>query len=253
MPPVYLIYEELKKQGKIKNKRDFAEQFGLDMGNYSRYLSGQFKLTLDANIYQRFLNAGINIEFLLTGRGNMFQSPEKCISLQFSKPDQDDTPCLFFWSNYKDDTIFSKCLAELKSRIDCVFYVFCETNYENSEALSKHEEQIKKLCDNLKLDSLIIPKEEFPKESFCNTNLIKKEIKKIFSQIKEKIPAPTKVYIALADDGFESPLSDKILLNEGLNYTLVGMYSLSNYFTALFGRDTVSLQVIPRKQEIVGF
>ncbi|MBQ9623759.1 MAG: hypothetical protein IJP90_15025 [Treponema sp.] len=66
------LYEEMSNRKLISSKKEFAEKFGFDAGNLARYLNGHLKTTLDGDNYRKFLDAGINVEWLLTGEGEMF-------------------------------------------------------------------------------------------------------------------------------------------------------------------------------------
>ncbi len=68
------LYEEMVKLNLIANKKDFAEKFGFAYANLARYLNGQLKTTIDSENYRKFADAGINIDWLLTGEGEMFST-----------------------------------------------------------------------------------------------------------------------------------------------------------------------------------
>ena len=251
------LYEALIEKRLIKNKREFSEKLGLDYGSLNKYLTGKVNLSINNLNFLNYEKLGINLEWLLTGKGQMFSCEPKIVPLQFleiqKKEEEKKEACLFYWNNYKeDDLLFSKYIAD-QTDLNCIYYVFCESNYDNPEELKKHQEKIKEICGSTKLVSIKIPKSNLSKENFGNIHLIKKLLKTLFGQIKEKLLNPSHVYISIVDDGFESPLPDKVLLNEALNYTIVGMISISDYFDSLFGKNVATLQVISRKQELNGF
>ena len=66
------LYEEMVKLNLVANKREFAERFGFAYANLARYLNGQLKTTIDSENYRKFADSGINIDWLLTGEGEMF-------------------------------------------------------------------------------------------------------------------------------------------------------------------------------------
>ena len=68
------LYEEMVKLNLIANKKDFAEKFGFAYANLARYLNGQLKTTIDSENYRKFADSGINIDWLLTGEGEMFST-----------------------------------------------------------------------------------------------------------------------------------------------------------------------------------
>lgn len=66
------LYEEMAKRKMVASKKEFAEKLGFAYANLARYLSGQLKTTIDAENYRKFAESGINIDWLLTGEGEMF-------------------------------------------------------------------------------------------------------------------------------------------------------------------------------------
>ena len=67
------LYEEMAKRKMVASKKEFAEKLGFAYANLARYLSGQLKTTIDAENYRKFAESGINIDWLLTGEGEMFE------------------------------------------------------------------------------------------------------------------------------------------------------------------------------------
>lgn len=72
MTRLEILYNEMLKRKLISSKKDFSKKFGFAYANLSRYLSGTLKTTIDSDNYRNFADAGININWLLTGEGNMF-------------------------------------------------------------------------------------------------------------------------------------------------------------------------------------
>ena len=66
------LYEEMTKRKMVASKKEFAEKLGFAYANLARYLSGQLKTTIDSENYRKFAESGININWLLTGEGEMF-------------------------------------------------------------------------------------------------------------------------------------------------------------------------------------
>ena len=71
------LYNEMVKRNMITSKKEFAEKLGFAYANLARYLSGQLKTTIDSENYRNFADQGININWLLTGEGEMFQGEGK--------------------------------------------------------------------------------------------------------------------------------------------------------------------------------
>lgn len=68
------LYEVMMTKGIITSKKEFAKKFGFAYANLARYLNGQLKTTIDSNNYRNFADAGVNIDWLLTGEGEMFRA-----------------------------------------------------------------------------------------------------------------------------------------------------------------------------------
>ena len=71
------LYEGMVKKGLLSSKKDFSEKFGFAYANLARYLNGQLKTTIDSENYRKFVDAGVNINWLLTGEGEMFQGKKE--------------------------------------------------------------------------------------------------------------------------------------------------------------------------------
>lgn len=68
------LYVEMARRNMVTSKKDFAEKLGFAYANLARYLSGQLKTTIDSENYRNFAEQGINIDWLLTGEGEMFKT-----------------------------------------------------------------------------------------------------------------------------------------------------------------------------------
>ena len=68
------LYNEMANRKMISTKKEFAEKFGFAYANLARYLTGQLKTTIDSENYRNFADMGINIDWLLTGEGEMFKT-----------------------------------------------------------------------------------------------------------------------------------------------------------------------------------
>lgn len=68
------LYNEMANRNMVSTKKEFAEKLGFAYANLARYLNGQLKTTIDSDNYRKFADMGINIDWLLTGEGEMFQS-----------------------------------------------------------------------------------------------------------------------------------------------------------------------------------
>lgn len=79
------LYEAMTKKGIIASKKEFAEKFGFAYANLARYLNGQLKTTIDSDNYRKFADAGVNIDWLLTGEGEMFQNSTEAARSEIAK------------------------------------------------------------------------------------------------------------------------------------------------------------------------
>lgn len=71
------LYDSLIKKGVIANKKDFSDALGIDYGSLSKYLTNKVNLSLNDLNYSHYKKLGVNIEWLLTGEGEMFQGEGK--------------------------------------------------------------------------------------------------------------------------------------------------------------------------------
>jgi len=74
------LYNEMANRKMISTKKEFAEKFGFAYANLARYLTGQLKTTIDSENYRNFADMGINIDWLLTGEGEMFKTGKEAES-----------------------------------------------------------------------------------------------------------------------------------------------------------------------------
>ena len=92
------LYEEMAKRKMVASKKEFAEKLGFAYANLARYLSGQLKTTIDAENYRKFAELGINIDWLLTGEGEMFITDVAAASpLQIIPAEGEETACIPFY------------------------------------------------------------------------------------------------------------------------------------------------------------
>lgn len=74
------LYNEMANRKMISTKKEFAEKFGFAYANLARYLTGQLKTTIDSENYRNFADMGINIDWLMTGEGEMFKQGKEAES-----------------------------------------------------------------------------------------------------------------------------------------------------------------------------
>lgn len=92
------LYEEMTKRKMVASKKEFAEKLGFAYANLARYLSGQLKTTIDSENYRKFAESGININWLLTGEGEMFITDVAEDSpLQIIPAEGEETACIPFY------------------------------------------------------------------------------------------------------------------------------------------------------------
>ena len=68
------LYDKLIEKGLVSNKKDFSDALGIDYGSLSKYLTNKVNLSINNLNYSNYKKLGINIDWLLTGEGEMFQS-----------------------------------------------------------------------------------------------------------------------------------------------------------------------------------
>lgn len=66
------LYMELHKKGIVSNKKEFAEWLGIKPGNLHLYMNDEIRLSINDKNYKKIADAGISINWLLTGEGEMF-------------------------------------------------------------------------------------------------------------------------------------------------------------------------------------
>lgn len=66
------LFQELKKNSVVKNKKEFSQKIGIDDSNYSKYVKGIIDFKVNGDIYQKLLDLSINIGWLLSGTGEAF-------------------------------------------------------------------------------------------------------------------------------------------------------------------------------------
>ncbi len=92
------LYEEMTKRKMVASKKEFAEKLGFAYANLARYLSGQLKTTIDSENYRKFAESGININWLLTGEGEMFITDvAEASPLQIISAEGEETACIPFY------------------------------------------------------------------------------------------------------------------------------------------------------------
>ena len=68
-----LLFEKLKERGIVQSKKDFSELLGIDYGSLNKYLTDKVNLSINDLNYQGFKKADVNLDWLLTGEGEMFK------------------------------------------------------------------------------------------------------------------------------------------------------------------------------------
>ena len=67
------VFDTLQKRGLISTKKEFCDLLGIDYGSLGKYLSGKVKLVINETNINRYKQAGISVDWLLTGEGEMFR------------------------------------------------------------------------------------------------------------------------------------------------------------------------------------
>lgn len=66
------LYDFLLEKGIITSKKDFSDVLGIDYGSLSKYFTNKVNLSLNDLNYLNYKKLGVNIDWLLTGEGEMF-------------------------------------------------------------------------------------------------------------------------------------------------------------------------------------
>lgn len=74
-----ILYKKLIEMGLVSNKKDFSDILGIDYGSLSKYLTNKVNLSLNNLNYANYKKLDINIDWLLTGDGEMFLDREKAV------------------------------------------------------------------------------------------------------------------------------------------------------------------------------
>lgn len=67
-----LLYNTLKSQNVVKNKKDFSQKIGIDDSLFNKYCKNIIEFKIGSKGIEKFLNLNININWLLTGKDEMF-------------------------------------------------------------------------------------------------------------------------------------------------------------------------------------
>ena len=73
------LYMELHNKGVVSNKKEFAEWLGIKPGNLHLYMNDEIRLSINDKNYKKIAEAGISINWLLTGEGEMFQREKEIL------------------------------------------------------------------------------------------------------------------------------------------------------------------------------
>lgn len=66
------LYSIMLDKGMVSNKKEFAELLNIKYGNLSKYMTGQVNLSVDNKNFNNLSCAKINLQWLLTGKGEPF-------------------------------------------------------------------------------------------------------------------------------------------------------------------------------------
>lgn len=77
-----ILYDKLVEKGVVANKKDFSDVLGIDYGSLSKYISNKVNLSINNLNYSNYKKLGINIDWLLTGEGEIFRSEGEDVSIK---------------------------------------------------------------------------------------------------------------------------------------------------------------------------
>lgn len=105
---IILLFEQMKAQNIVKTRKDFCEMLGIDYKSLAKYIDGRIGFSVNSENFDKFRDAGVNINWLLTGKGEPFLKAE----ITPSKP-----PVLCELENLIDQHVSSK-IDEQKILLD---------------------------------------------------------------------------------------------------------------------------------------
>lgn len=72
-----ILFDKLIETGVISSKKDFSDALGIDYGSLSKYFNNKVNLSINNLNYSNYKKLGINIDWLLTGEGEMFKQEKE--------------------------------------------------------------------------------------------------------------------------------------------------------------------------------
>lgn len=75
-----ILFDKLIETGVISSKKDFSDALGIDYGSLSKYFNNKVNLSINNLNYSNYKKLGINIDWLLTGEGEMFKQGKEAES-----------------------------------------------------------------------------------------------------------------------------------------------------------------------------
>ncbi len=67
------LYNYLLKKNIVKNKQNFCENIGIDYRSFSKYANDSLDFDINRNNFEKVNSFNVNLEWLLTGNGEMFK------------------------------------------------------------------------------------------------------------------------------------------------------------------------------------
>ena len=72
------IQEYYKNKG-VSTIKSFCDKFGFDNTNWSKYVKGEKNISLTEDVIQKLQAEGISVEWVRTGKGEMFSIPTQSV------------------------------------------------------------------------------------------------------------------------------------------------------------------------------
>jgi hypothetical protein len=72
------IQEYYKNKG-VSTIKSFCDKFGFDNTNWSKYVKGIQNISLTEDVIQKLQAEGISVEWVRTGKGDMFSVPTQSV------------------------------------------------------------------------------------------------------------------------------------------------------------------------------
>lgn len=71
------LFEQLKAKKIVKTRKEFCILLGIDYKTLAKYIDGRVRFSVNSENFEKITKSGVNINWLLTGKGEPFLPNEK--------------------------------------------------------------------------------------------------------------------------------------------------------------------------------